>query len=365
MAKGDGSVVRILLGYQDMAVEAAHFRDAEHADAAERVGLGVQDFAFGNVGLKLCVRAGLQSEEGDFAGGDIAFQCSASKVRIASFWLKQAVLDQLVFYSRLASLVQAAEGSVSAVEAHERVCELVGILCLSLDFVVVQVLRNGVVDVKQGDGSACDACSDVLRKSAKDVDFAGNRNALVGKAAVYVARLKSKCLGEGRPTLVGKDNVVAGALVLFCPVKQGKLKLRHAGQEVGIVVSVGAKLGGHVFDNVGDSLVVLVGLVRYQQVKLRVLFNLYADVVKAFDRGVAGKEVLRARSECDDLKVRKSDKGAGHRNKVLHHGGDFFGCSNRILGKNGLELSEAKVVRAVEDAAVSVAASVNQAAVLV
>ena len=74
---------------------------------------------------------------------------------------------------------------------------------------------------------------------------------------------------------------------------------------------------------------------------------------------------MRARSECDDLKVRKSDKRAGHRNKVLHHGGDFFGCSNGVLRKNGLELSEAKVVRAVEDAAVSVAASVNQAAVLV
>ena len=56
--------------------------------------------------------------------------------------------------------------------------------------------------------------------------------------------------------------------MLFSPVKQGKLKLRHAGQEVRIVVSVGAKLGGHVFDNVGDSLVVLVGLVRNQQVKL-------------------------------------------------------------------------------------------------
>ena len=35
VAKGNGSVVRILLAYQYVAVEAAHFRDAEHADSAE------------------------------------------------------------------------------------------------------------------------------------------------------------------------------------------------------------------------------------------------------------------------------------------------------------------------------------------
>jgi hypothetical protein len=63
--------------------------------------------------------------------------------------------------------------------------------------------------------------------------------------------------------------------------------------------------------------------------------------------------------------VGQADERAGYRNKVLHHFGNVFRCSNGILGKNGLEVAEAKVVRAVENAAVSVAASVNQSAVFV
>ena len=103
MAEGDGAVMREVLLDEDVAVEAAHLRDGEDADAAEGVRGCWQDFALGDVGAQLAVSRALQAEEGDVAVGDVAFERAARDVRRIAV-LEQAVLDQLVLDAALAEL---------------------------------------------------------------------------------------------------------------------------------------------------------------------------------------------------------------------------------------------------------------------
>ena len=105
------------------------------------------------------------------------------------------------------------------------------------------------------------------------------------------------------------------------------------------------------------------GLVGDEQVELRVLLDLDADLVEALDRGVAGKEVLRARAEGDDLEVAHADDHAGHGHKVLNHLGDLGGGADRIGGDVGGEVTHAQVVAAVEHATVGVATTVHKIAI--
>ena len=162
VAEGHGTVMREALFNEHMAIEAAHFRDGEDADAAEGVRSGREDFAFGDVGAELAVRRALETVERDVARGDVAFERAARDVRrLAAF--EQAVLDELVFH---AALLELAERRVAAVEAHERVFE--GVVLRALDVFFEEVARHGVVDVEQRDGIARDAEADVLdRKSTR------------------------------------------------------------------------------------------------------------------------------------------------------------------------------------------------------
>lgn len=81
MAEGDGAVMREVLLDEDVAVEAAHLRDGEDADAAEGVRSCWQDFAFSDVGTQLAIGRALEAEEGDVAVGDVAFEGAARDIR--------------------------------------------------------------------------------------------------------------------------------------------------------------------------------------------------------------------------------------------------------------------------------------------
>ena len=74
-------MVRVALLNQHMAVEAAHLRDGEDADAAEGVRSCWQDFAFSDVGTQLAIGRALEAEEGDVAVGDVAFEGATRDIR--------------------------------------------------------------------------------------------------------------------------------------------------------------------------------------------------------------------------------------------------------------------------------------------
>ena len=90
------AVVGIALLDQDVAVEAAHLWNSEHANAAEGTGFHRQHLALGNVGPELTLAVALEAVEGNVAGGDVALQGAAGEVRFAVLWLQKSVLDQIL-----------------------------------------------------------------------------------------------------------------------------------------------------------------------------------------------------------------------------------------------------------------------------
>ena len=86
MSEGDCSVVRIVLFYQYMAVEASHFLDGKNADAAEALCSYRQNFSLGNVSAQLAVRSALQAVECNIARDNIAFQGSLCRLLAMIIW---------------------------------------------------------------------------------------------------------------------------------------------------------------------------------------------------------------------------------------------------------------------------------------
>ena len=358
MVERHSAVVRIALLHQHMTVEATHFVDGEHADAAERAGRDGQHFALRDVGAHHAVRIALQAVERDGAGRDVAFQRAAGEVRIAAGGLQQAVLNQLVLDS--AVVAHLAGRRVAAVEAHEGVRQLV--IELALDVLVVDVLRDGVVDVQQGDSIAGHARADVFAQCAVDVHFAGNRDAAGGQTGVDVAGFKAELGRERRPALVRKDNVLARALVSLCPVQQRQLELRHALAQLRIILAL-AHFLRHVFADSGDAGVASMFLVGDEQIQLGVLFDFHAQLIQTLNRGIAGEEVLRTRAEGDDLEVLHADDGAGNRDKFRDLVRQLIRRADGIFRDVALQVAHTQIVGAVQHTAVSVAAAVNHVAV--
>ena len=101
-------------------------------------------------------------------------------------------------------------------EAHKCICKR--IIVLALDILVIYVLGNGVVDIKQCNSVSGNAHTDIFAQCAVDINLAGYGDSAAYKSAVYIAGLKSELGGECGPALVSECNVLSGALMVFCPV---------------------------------------------------------------------------------------------------------------------------------------------------
>ena len=99
---------------------------------------------------------------------------------------------------------------------------------------------------------------------------------------------------------------------------------------------------------------------RFKQIQFRVLFNLYADIVKLLDRCVAGQEVQRSRSEADDLQVIQSDHGSCDRLEFMDHVRTLLSGSHRILRDIGFHIAQFQIVAGIEHAAVRIAAALYE-----
>ena len=245
-------------------------------------------------------------------------------------------------------------------EAHEGIGEAV--IELAGDVFLINVAGHAIVDIQQGDRVAADAQADVLAQRAVDVHLAGHRNAPGGQTGVHIAGLEAELLGEGRPALVRKGHILAAALVLLGPVQQSQLKLRHPGQQVGVVFAL-AHLGGHVGADLRDAGVVGMLAVGHQQVQLGVLLHFHAQLIQALDGGVAGEEVLGTGTKGDDLQPAHAQNGPGHGYELGHLVRQLLGGAHRILGDVSLQVAHAQIVGAVEHTAVGVAAAVDHVAV--
>ena len=245
-------------------------------------------------------------------------------------------------------------------EAHEGIGQLV--IELAGDVLIINVLGHAVVDVQQGDGVAGGAHTDVLGQGTVNIDLAGHGDAAAGKAGVDVARLKPELRRESGPALIGKSNILFAALVVLGPVEQGQLKLRHAGQQVGVIVPF-AHLGGHVGADVRDARVARMLFVGNEQVKLGVFLDLNTQLIQTLDGGIAGEEVLRARAEGDDFQITHAQNGAGNRHKLGDLVGNFLRRADGILGNIALQMAHAEIVGAVQHTAVRISAAIDHIAV--
>ena len=142
------------------------------------------------------------------------------------------------------------------------------------------------------------------------------------------------------------------------PVQQRQLELRHARAQLRIELAL-AHLLGHILADSRDTRVIRVLLIGNQQIQLGILFDFNAQLVQALDRRIAGEEVLRTRTEGDDLEILQAQDGTRDRHKLSHLIGDLLGGAHRILRNVALEMTHAQVIGAVEHAAVSVAAAVD------
>ena len=115
MLEGHGRVVGEALLDEDVPVEPPHLQDTDDADAAERLGIDVEDLAFGHVGSKDRVGRRLEPEDRHFPGPDPALERPPGHVRVLP-GLHQPVHDELVAHRRVE---HARRRRVAAVEAHE------------------------------------------------------------------------------------------------------------------------------------------------------------------------------------------------------------------------------------------------------
>ena len=162
--------MRIALLNQDMAVETAHLMDCENANAAEATCCHRQNLAFSNVCTHNTLTVALEAIECDIRCCNVALQRASREIRLASFRLKQTVLNQLILDRAIRA--HLAGRCIAAMEAHEGIGKF--IIELAFDLLLEQACRDRVVNIKQGDGILGDACPDILTQGAVDVHFTGN-----------------------------------------------------------------------------------------------------------------------------------------------------------------------------------------------
>ena len=156
-------------------------------------------------------------------------------------------------------------------EAHEGI--LMCIWELAFNGFLVHILRNGVVDIKEGYDIITDTGSDVLRQCTVNIYFAGYRNSATGQTAVYVAWYETELGLECRPALAGDGNILTISSVLFYQIQKGQLILSQLLKNFRLLVA-GTKLSFHILNNVRNTLIACMLVECFEQIQLGVLFNL-------------------------------------------------------------------------------------------
>ena len=343
------TVMREVLLDQHVTIESAHLRDCEYADGTEGLGANVKYFTLCDVCAKLAISGGLQTIEGDLSGSDVSFEGS-----VGNLYGKASSHDFLVSHLTECQLLGAG---IAAMEAHEGI--LMGVIVLALDGLLEHVCRNGVVDVKQGNGISTYAGTDELGQTSVNVNLTGYGDTHTGKTAVYVAGNETKLGLECRPALAGDGNILSVASVCLNPVKQGQLILSQLLKNLRLLVAC-AQLSCHLSNLSGDSCITCMLVECFEQIQLGVLLDLNAQVVKLFDGSVTSKEVKRSGTKGNDLQIGKSDDGASDGNELVDHVCALLCSTNGVLRDVSLNIAKLQIVACIQHAAVCIATSVLQ-----
>ena len=94
--------------------------------------------------------------------------------------------------------------------------------------------------------------------------------------------------------------MAAAALVCLDPVEQGEFVLCKLLKHLRLLVAV-AELLRHIQGHCRDSLISRMLIKCLKQIELGIFLNLDTQLIELIDGCVAGKEVLRTRTEADEL----------------------------------------------------------------
>ena len=161
MTECNCTVVRESALDENVTIESCHFRNSEDSDTTEGTCLDIEDLTFCDVGNEFSVTVALQTIECDRRSSDVTLKSTTCEIRIRTSRLKESVLDELILDCTVGA--HLAGRCVTAVEAHECICKLVVLETCSI--LIIDVLRNRVVDVKKSNGIIADADTDVLGKA--------------------------------------------------------------------------------------------------------------------------------------------------------------------------------------------------------
>ena len=143
MVKSHCTMVGISLLYEYMTIETTHLRNSKHTDATKRTRRNIKHFTLCNVGFQLAFCITLQTIESYLACCNVSFECTTSKVWLATLFQK-TVLNELILNGT--SAAHLTFGSVSTMESHKSVGEFIVIFAFNI--IVINVSRNRVIDVK-------------------------------------------------------------------------------------------------------------------------------------------------------------------------------------------------------------------------
>lgn len=146
------------------------------------------------------------------------------------------------------------------------------------------------------------------------------------------------------------------------PVEQCELKLRHTFQHIWVIATV-PHLVRHVFANGLNAPVILVSTVCDKEIELRVLLDFDTQFVQTLNGGIAGEEILGARSEGYDLQVSHPDDRTSDRKEIGDLLCNLIGRTNRLWGDMRHQMPHPQVIAAIKHATICVSTAINQIAV--
>jgi hypothetical protein len=86
------------------------------------------------------------------------------------------------------------------------------------------------------------------------------------------------------------------------------------------------------------------------EIELAVLHDLDPEIIQGLDRGVAGQEILRTRTEGEDLQALEPEADARDGHELADHRGDFVRDPHGIGWDVRTQAAQAQVIRAEQSA---------------
>ena len=152
--------------------------------------------------------------------------------------------------------------------------------------------------------------------AAVDIYLTGYRDSSSGQTAVNIARNEAELCLECRPAFARQMQRICGSLCVPLPSQAASARTGPALARTSGFLLPSPSSCFHILYHIRNSRIACMLVEGLEQIQLRVLFNLHAQVVQLLDRCVACQEVQRTRAKADDLQIRQTNDSACDRQQT-------------------------------------------------